>query len=240
MTEFGVATGMLEHHEKAAKGHGGVMRRKQKSIEVFQDLFLNCATGSRQEIRDSLRRCTKEPWRHAEEKELILAEDVMAFERGPGDDIPASGLTLWRNRDGYEVANIVPLELGELGVARYNDVLNDFVRRIVEPASNDARFLMNLGEREHHLTHWTSEEAAAALHRFSVTANKSTGSSHPADRGRWFEFIFAVQRARGRLDSDVLARWLVEVEEWPSDIAEDLVVQYEFGIALLTDYDRVA
>ena len=66
-------------------------------------------------------------------RELMLADDVMAFEREPGDDIPASGLMLWHNRDGYKVANIVPLELTELGVARYNDVLNDFVQRIVEP-----------------------------------------------------------------------------------------------------------
>lgn len=240
MSEFSVATDVLEHHERATKGHRAVMRKKQKSIEVFQDLVLSCATGSRQGIRDSLRRCTKDPWRHAEEKELILDEDVMAFERAHSDDIPASGLTLWRNRDGYKVSNIVPLELNELDVVRYNDILNDFVQRIVEPASNDARFLMDLGEREHHLTHWTSEEAAATLHRFSVTASKSTGLSHPSDRGRWFDFIFAVHRARGRLDSDILARWLVEVEEWPSEIVEDLVIQYEFGIALLTEYDRVA
>ena len=99
---------------------------------------------------------------------------------------------------------------------------------------------MSLGERERHLTHWISEEAAAVLHRFSVTANKSMGSSHPADRGGWFEFIFAVHRARDRLDSDILARWLAEVEEWPSEVVEDLVIQYEFGIALLTEYDRVA
>ncbi len=216
------------------------MRRKQESIEIFQDLFLRCAAGGRQEIRDSLRRCTKEPWRHAEAKELILAEDVMAFERAPGDDIPASGLTLWRNKDGYKVANIVPLEIRELSVACYNDVLNDFVDRIVEPASNDSRFLMNLGKREHHLTHWTSEEAADALHRFSVTANKSTGSSHPADRRRWFEFIFAAHSARSRLDTDILARWLTEVEGWPSEIVEDLMIQYEFGISLLTEYDRLA
>ena len=216
------------------------MRRKRKSIEVFQDLFLRCVFGDRQEVRDSLRRCTKDPWRHAEEKELVLAEDVMAFERGPGDDLPASGPTLWRNRDGYEVANIVPLEIDELGVACYNDVLNDFVQRIVEPASNDSRFLMNLGEREHHLTHWTSEEAAAALHRFSVTANKSTGSNHPSDRCRWFDFIFAAHRAQSRLDSEVLARWLTEVEEWPSEVVEDLVIQYEFGMALLEAYDSLA
>lgn len=161
----------------------------------------------------------------------------MAFERDPEDDIPASGLTLWQDDDGYKVANIVPLEVRELSVARYNDVLNDFVHRIVEPASTDERFLMSLGKREHHLTHWTSEAAADALHRFSVTANKSTGSSHPADRRRWFEFIFAAHRAQGVLDSDILARWLAEVEEWPPEVVDDLVIQYEFGIALLSDYD---
>lgn len=99
---------------------------------------------------------------------------------------------------------------------------------------------MNLGEREHHLTHWTSEEAAAALHRFSVTANKSTGSKHPSDRRRWFDFIFAAHRAQSRLDSQILARWLTEVEEWPSEVVEDLVIQYEFGVALLEEYESLA
>ena len=81
-------------------------------------------------------------------------------------------------------------------------------------------------------------ERADALRRFSAAANKATGSSHPLDRTRWFAFLLSVHGVTPSLDADRLARWLVEVEGWSDDKAHDLVVEYEFGLALLDEYDR--
>lgn len=214
------------------------MRRKLDSIEVFQDLFLTALDGGRQELRDVLGQHAKTPWSCSEEHQLPLGEDMLTFEREGGDDIHASALTLWERTDGFTVANIVPKEISELGVRGYNDVLNDFVSRVVVPAANESMFSFNLGKREQCITDWTSQEAARALSRFSGTANKSTGSSHPSDQQRWFEFLFAAHRANGELDTYTLGRWLVEVDQWPAEVARDLTLEFEFGMALLKDYDR--
>ncbi len=214
------------------------MKNKIKSIEVFQDLFLKFSEERRQEVRQALRQHVEDPWRHAEEREQDISEDVMAFERRSRDDLPASGLSLWAGQDGYKVVNIVPLKVGEISINIYNDVLNDFVDRVVRQASEVSRFDITISERKQSITDWTSQEAADALHRFSVAANKSTGSGHPADRKRWFDFLFSARRAQRKPDSDLLERWLTEVEEWPPDAAEKLIYQYEFGMDFLDAYDH--
>ena len=218
------------------------MQKKDDSIEVFQDLFLVFPDERRQEICGALRQHAKAPWRYAEEKARLLDgntgeyEKWMVFEREPGDDIAASGLALLAKPDGYEVANIVPLELDELGVSGYNDVLNDFVDRIARPALEECEFNVKITKRRQFITDWISQEAAEALHRFSVLANKSTGSSHPSDRRRWFQFIMTVHKDQRKLDTDLLIRWLVEVEDWNAERAHKLAIEYEFGLALLNEY----
>ena len=88
------------------------------------------------------------------------------------------------------------------------------------------------------MTDWTSKEAADALHLFSVMANKATGSSHPMDAHRWRDFLIADHKANGCLDSYNLRRWLVEVEDWPFEEAQDLISDREKAVELLEHYDH--
>lgn len=206
------------------------------SIEVFQDLTLTSRDGRRTALRDALHRNASPPWRHAEEREREFPDtsrEFLVFQRASGDALAASGLTLCGRPDGYEVVNIVPLEADELGVSGYNDVLNDFMERVVNPASRELGFDVSLTPRKQSIVDWTSDEVASALHTFSVCANKSTGAGHPADRKRWFEFLFASYAANTRLDTELLGRWLVEAEEWPPEIAHDLVDSYQYSMDLL-------
>lgn len=191
------------------------------------------------EIRQELRKHAKSPWYHAEEREKDISEDVMAFERKSKDDLPNSGLTLWTESYGYKVVNIVPLEVDHISISLYNDILNDFIDRVVQPASRSLEFRVEVSARRQSITDWISQEAADALHRFSVLANKSTGSGHPLDQKRWFEFLFSVHKDRKKLDFDLLGRWLFEVEEWPPDIVAKLIYQYQFGMRLLNEYDSL-
>ena len=214
------------------------MPEKIESIEVFQDLFLKCPYKRRDELRQALIAQAVSPWSRAEETEEKLSEGYMAFERNSGGDIAASILTLRPESYGYKVSNILPLETAQLSISEYNDVLNDFRVQIAEPVeSNNSEFCVEVTQRERSVTSWTSQEAADALHIFSIGANKSTGSSHPSDEERWFRFLIAAYKANGELDTESLLAWLTQVEEWPSDVAEDLVGQYEFGIGLLKTYD---
>lgn len=205
-------------------------------IEVFQDLTLTSSAGQRSALCEALSRNAMPPWRHAEEREREFSKtsrEYLAFQRASADNLAASGLTLCEQADGYEVVNIVPLEDGELGISGYNDVLNDFIKRVVNPAAQELRFDVTLTPRKQSITDWTSDEVASALHTFSVCANKSTGTGHPADRKRWFAFLFAAYATNTKLDTEFLSRWLVEAEEWPPDIAHDLVDRYQYSMDLL-------
>ena len=213
------------------------MKDKIESIEVFQDLLLKFSKECRHEIRQALRQHVAAPWRHAEEREKDITEDIMAFERGSRDGLPASGLFLWGESGEYKVVNIVPLEIDQISINIYNNVLNDFVNRVIQPTSKVSGFHIEISARKQSITDWTSKEAADALHRFSVLANKSTGSSHPLDQKRWFEFLFSVRKTHEKLDSYLLKRWLIEVEGWSPDVAIELIDQYEFGMNLLDECD---
>lgn len=215
----------------------------EKSIEVFQDLYLRNRSSTSM-IRDSILSQVQEPWRHDPKREEDIRshasdhEDVIVFVRASFDDIDESGLVLWQDHNDYRVANIVPRNVGELGIANYNTILQDFVTRIAEPAALKGNFEIELTSPNQTLESWLDTEPADKLRRFSRLANKSTGAAHPLDRERWYAFLIATHSASKRLDSDQLARWLVEVEGWFPERAQELAIDYEFALGLLEHYDQ--
>jgi hypothetical protein len=215
----------------------------EKSIEVFQDLYLRKRSSS-SAIRDSILTQVQEPWRHDPGREEDIRsyasdqEDVIVLVRASFDEIDESGLVLWQKDDDYKVANIVPRNVGELGIANYNTILRDFVTRVAEPAALKGNFEIELTSPNQTLEDWLDTEPADKLRRFSRLANKSTGAAHPMDRERWYAFLIATHCASKRLDSDQLARWLVEVEGWFPERAQELAIDYEFALGLLEQYDQ--
>lgn len=214
----------------------------EKGIEVFQDLHLR--GGSAASIRDCILSQVREPWHHDPERENDMKgfaagdEDVIVLVRASFDDVDESGLVLWQEEDGYRVSNIVPRNVGELGIMKYNVILRDFVSSVAEPAARIGGFEVDLTSPSQTLDDWLSTDSAAALRRFSRLANKSTGAAHPLDRERWFEFLITVHGTSKRLDTEQLARWLIEVEGWPADRAQELAIDYEFALGLLEQYDH--
>lgn len=214
----------------------------EKNLEVFQDLHLRTRSAD-VSIREHILAQVKEPWRHDPKREqsvrtyALRQEDVIALVREPLESIDESALVLWQEHDGYRIANIVPRNVGELGIAKYNAILRDFVTRVAEPAAKVGGFIVEVTAAQQTLEDWLEEEPAAALRRFSGAANKSTGASHPRDQERWFEFLIAAHRTSARLDTDRLARWLTEVEGWSSETAHELALDYEFALGLLQKYD---
>jgi len=216
----------------------------EKSIEVFQDLHLRSRPSS-SPIRESILAKVQEPWRHDPEREEDIRvhasneEDIIVLVRASFDDIDESGLVLWQEHDDYRVANIVPRNVGELGIAKYNAILRDFVTRVAEPSAQSGSFDIELTSPNQTLEDWLDTEPAVMLRRFSRLANKSTGAGHPKDKERWYAFLIATHSASKRLDSDQLARWLVEVEGWAEERAHELAIDYEFALGLLEQYDQL-
>lgn len=213
------------------------------SIEVFQDLMLRAPAGDLSSVRSALLEHVAGQWSHAPEAENKLKKntsldgDVIAFQRKADSALPAAGLTLWSHADGYEVSNIVPREMGQLGFAKYNALLQEFADLIARPAAVAAGFLVEVTSSSQSLQDVSSPEVAAALTRFSGAANKSTGSTHPADRKRWMHFLILEHRSGGDLSAEFLGRWLIEAEGWDDESAHDLAIEYEFAQDLLRAYD---
>lgn len=131
------------------------------------------------------------------------------------------------------VSNIVPKEKHELSYDEYNYILQEFYNRFVCPVSQETGIKSELTSSDEDIGDWISEPSLQKLKCFSVAANKSTGSSHPLDKRRWLDFLVTVHQEHRNLHSSQLQRWLIEVEDWPEDIAVDLAIKYEFAMDLL-------
>jgi len=219
------------------------MPMDEQALEVFQNLNLRGSSAQLTVLREALIERIAPPWSRSKADERYSADvrgsqGALVLHRQPDAGVPGARLFLWQNADHYEVSNIVPLESGELGRGGYNIVLKDFIGRIAGPAAEAAGITVELTGSAQTLDDWTTPEVASALRLFSHFANKSTGSSHPLDKERWFDFIAKAHASDDRLDTSQLMRWLVEVERWGEDEASDLVIEYEFGLGLLDFVNR--
>lgn len=89
------------------------------------------------------------------------------------------------------VTNIVPLEKQKLNIDEYNNVLREFYKDIVLPYKRTHHDVTISQVTDDIFNPKTiiSETALRKLTLFCNAANKSTGSSHPCDQERWYDFI---------------------------------------------------
>lgn len=210
------------------------------SLVVFRDLEVTGRQEALLQLGDALEgQLPRQVWTRSREKEqqwLRSGGDPlpMFFFSRAGDDEHKSAvvsLKVWSDR--ATVPNIIPTDRRDLTTNEYNAVFADFVANGVEPVAARLQLKVQSTPAIRPMTDWLSEEAAGKLKKFSVCANKSTGSSHPLDRERWLAFICQAHRDQCSLDATILGRWLMEIEAWPEEQAHKLCIQYEFGIDLL-------
>lgn len=115
-----------------------------------------------------------------------------------------------------KVGNIVPLEKNQLSVEEYNDVLLLFYNDVIVPFKESGTELMILQPSDDIFdpTSLISQTALKKLENFCSAANKSTGSSHPYDRERWFDFICQTVDDGKMFDSSTLGSFLQDKSYW--------------------------
>lgn len=155
-----------------------------------------------------------------------------------------------------QVNNIVPLKKSKLSIDEYNNVLRLFYNEIIRPYK-EHHFDIDISQLTDDIFDprtVISEEALKKLKVFCAAANKSTGSSHPCDQERWFDFICQTVDDDRIFDSDTLARFLQDKsywgkrEEgfhgamgafaWDEEHAWQLASEYESACELLQYYKR--
>ncbi|WP_215735570.1 hypothetical protein [Geobacter grbiciae] len=207
-------------------------------MKVFRDLYIKLNGVKVEELIEQFTARCGDHWHRALDREKdagSMGEKAFSFEHTAEDGLERAGLSLFQKEgDTWYVPNIVPLDSSQLSRDQYNKILEEFLNTIVRPSIAGLPVTAELSGDVVFLKDVVGEDEAVLFHNFSVLANKSTGSSHPCDRNRWFDFLIAVQRKRISLDTDLLIHSLME-EGWSEDRAHDLAIEYEFAIGLL-DY----
>ena len=188
----------------------------------------------------------------------IMMADYIVFDY-IGDKVDQAEVSIYYGRDswrdGYiKVTNIVPLVKDQLSVEEYNAVLDLFYEEIIIPNESKLTGIKIVGPEsdEFNPLKYISEEALNKLMRFCKYANKTTGSIHPNDEERWFDFICQTVDDNQMFDFDTLFHFLMDEDYWgkkPSDfigamglyawdeeLAGELATEYDNYVRILTFY----
>lgn len=152
------------------------------------------------------------------------------------------------NRQGLEVAtlffieredgalyvcNIVPRDKSSLSYGEYNMILDDFADSVIAKLPGADEHLVLASSDTVDFKVILGEEAYKLLDRFAMTSNRSSGSAHPSDREKWFDFIHYVHDNDIDFGPSQFKRYILEEAKWPEKTGWDLVLEYEFALDLL-------
>lgn len=138
-----------------------------------------------------------------------------------GNEVASAEVSIYYGKDtwrqGYiKVGNIVPLRKDQLSIDEYNAVLDLFYEDVIVPNQTYLKGIKIVGPESEvfYPLKYISQKALDKLERFCNSANKSTGSSHPSDEERWFDFICQTVDDNRIFDYDTLFRFLMDEEYW--------------------------
>jgi hypothetical protein len=214
------------------------MPTKDLTMKVYADLMMKGASDALATAVTSIERTLSAGWERSHELESrARIGEARCFVAPAMNSHPAGALWLAFRPDlgDWYVANIVPMEVGSLTADQYNSILREFHDSIVKPATAMLPVKVTLGAFERAPTDYMSDAATERLRLFSIQANKNTGSGHPDDQRRWFQFILQVDRDGRGPDAATLTDLLREHFDWPAERASELASEYEFGRALLRE-----
>ena len=171
-------------------------------------------------------------WRYDAERSndsTIMSGDPSFVYIYSGKKFPKCALFFSTYQNILMVSNIVPMEISQLSMDQYNDILTDFVTRALPEET------CNLSSETLDLSTIMSPDTIKKLDFFCRAANQSTGSGHPCDRERWNQFILSafVTGDEQNIYEDTLKRILIEMYNWSEEIADELIHEYLFGVKLL-------
>ena len=212
-------------------------------MKVFKDLTIQIPTTRPEDFIASLEQNLPSGWTRDKEAEshsvglgsqghvYIICDKTSERESALVGLVPREGV-------GYYVSNIVPRQAGRLTHDQYNRILDEFADECIVPLAKTLDLRLLRSSDSETLEDWVSEDSAKKFRRFLGLANKSTGTSHPMDKERWYDFIIAVVTNDDSLDASTLGRWLAEEDGWAEDMANEMAIEYEQEIGLLRHYLR--
>lgn len=209
------------------------------TIEVFQALHIEAPQNELSAVRQKLIDTAQTPWTH--DKSCMTGEPECTVFYYHGSDLNGSvRLRLRQNSNGFDVSSINPQGIEDLGVQRYNDLLNNFAESVAAPAIKHNGTAMTLSNKKQSPADWLKPEAAYALYKFSINKDKRMDYFDPEDTDRWMNFLVTVHNS-DLADTvfDNLERWLRHSQGLSDDLSHSLSVDLRSSAKLLKYYDRV-
>ncbi len=172
------------------------------------------------------------------EKEVpsFSGQSMFCFKRYAEDGLDAHLWITERKQHQFYVSNIVPIEVSQLSIDDYNDVLMEFFDLGIKDIVEGLGGIVELTTDEYHIEDELGQECAQKLRKFSSAANKSTGNTHPLDQERWFDFIVSAFNYKNQIDPSDIEKFLVQ-DGWSEDFAIELACQFSQSINLLEFYE---
>lgn len=159
-------------------------------------------------------------------------------------------------RGTIKVGNIIPTDVNELSLDEYNNILVIFYNEIIKPYKEHGTELIIEGPTDDIFDPRSiiSDQALSKLRSFCFNANKSTGSSHPCDQKRWYDFICQTVDDNKMFDYDTLAKFLQDEAywgkkdstfigvigsfAWSEEKAYELASEYDAACSILSYYKK--
>lgn len=207
--------------------------------KIFRELYIFGSDEALRNFHDNISQYISNDWKYT----LMYPNtenEFMDFEYIGNNNIHAAvGLFFDNEEQKYYVANIIPIDKDELSKEEYNSFLLFFYESIIKKIAINGLKIQNPTSDIFEKSNYLSETSQKMLSTFSL--NKSTGSSHPLDRERWYEFILRTFREKEylKLNSFVLKQLLLD-DKWEHEKISELISEYEFAIGLLCKEKELA
>ncbi|PKM53576.1 MAG: hypothetical protein CVV00_11845 [Firmicutes bacterium HGW-Firmicutes-5] len=225
-------------------------------MKIFRELYIRGNSDQLQEFIGQIKSFVVGDWSFKKSDRL---SDYLLFNYN-GDKVDNAQVSICVgdriNGGELHVGNIVPLKKSSLTTEEYNAVLMQFYNDIIKKY-NESGASITIQEPSDDVfdpSSIISEEALKKLKLFCAVANKSTGSSHPNDQERWFDFICQTVDDKRMFDYTTLADFLQDKEywgpklndnirvlgdyAWEEDMANDLASEYENACEILLYYKK--
>lgn len=230
---------------------------KENYMKIFRELYFRGNPDQLQNFTNDIRKYVASDWEYGRSDRY--GSSWIYFDYS-GDKVDNARVCIstgeYIQQCELKVNNIVPMEKNQLSIEEYNAVLQKFYEDIIIPytASNHEVYITEPSSDEFNPLTVISHEALRKLEAFCNGANKSTGSSHPCDQERWFDFICQTVDDGKIFDYSTLADFLqdesywgekepdcpgaMELSAWDEEHAYQLASEYENACVLLQYYKK--
>lgn len=218
-------------------------------MEIYRELQFKGTPKELNEFIENISNYTTGDW--FLEERTGRWKDYLLFNYN-GKEVDKSKVSIYIGNDcvmngELHVGNIVPTQKGHLSINAYNKILQKFYDDVIHPYEKSGTTLniSKLTSNKFDPLSEISKLALMKLEKFCKCANKSTGSSHPEDRNRWFDFICQTVDDDRIFDYDKLARFLQDDNYWgkkPEDfigVIGDFAWDKEKAYELASEYESL-